>query len=42
VQHVPDRLRPAGEVLSRGLAAVAGWVERVPLSRRGDQPPTSR
>jgi hemerythrin superfamily protein len=42
VQHAPQRLAPAGQVVSRGLAAVAGWVERVPLSRRGDRPPTSR
>jgi hemerythrin superfamily protein len=42
VQHAPERLAPAGQVVSRGLATVAGWVERVPLSRRGDQPPTSR
>ncbi|MDK3255608.1 hypothetical protein [Blastococcus capsensis] len=32
------RVRPVGQ----RLAAVAGVVERVPLSRRGDRPPTSR
>jgi len=37
VQHAPGALAPAGQTLSRGLAAVAGWVERVPLSRRGDE-----
>jgi hemerythrin superfamily protein len=42
VQRAPGRLVPAGEAVSRGLAAVAGWVERVPLARRGDRPPTSR
>ena len=42
VQRAPQRLAPAGQAVSRGLAAVAGWVERVPLSRRGDRPPTSR
>jgi hemerythrin superfamily protein len=42
VQHAPAQLAPAGQAVSRGLAAVAGWVERVPLARRGDQPPTSR
>ena len=42
VQRAPARLVPAGEAVSRGLAAVAGWVERVPLARRGDRPPTSR
>jgi hemerythrin superfamily protein len=42
VQHAPQQLAPAGQVVSRGLAAVTGWVERVPLSRRGDRPPTSR
>jgi hemerythrin superfamily protein len=42
VDRAPERFAPAGEALSRGLAAVAGLVERVPLSRRGDRPPTSR
>ncbi|MGY1702977.1 hemerythrin domain-containing protein [Geodermatophilus sp. SYSU D00697] len=42
VRRAPERLAPAGEALSRGLAGVAGLVERVPLSRRGDEPPTSR
>jgi len=36
VQRAPERLAPAGKAVSRGLAAVAGWVERVPLARRGD------
>jgi len=42
VRHAPARLAPAGEAVSRGLATVAGWVEQVPLSRRGDRTPTSR
>ena len=42
VQHGPAFLAPVGRAVSRGLAAVAGWVERVPLSRTGDRPPTSR
>jgi hemerythrin superfamily protein len=42
VQLAPARLAPAGEAVSRGLATVAGWVERVPLARTGDRPPTSR
>jgi hemerythrin superfamily protein len=42
VQRAPGRFVPAGETVSRGLAALAGWVERVPLARRGDRPPTSR
>jgi hemerythrin superfamily protein len=42
VRRSPERLAPAGRALSKALAAVAGVVERVPLSRRGDQPPTSR
>jgi hemerythrin superfamily protein len=42
VQRAPGRLAPTGEAVSRGLASVAGWVERVPLARRGDHPPTSR
>ena len=41
-RRVPDRFAPAGRALSQGLAAVAGLIERVPLSRRGDGPPTSR
>ncbi|MCZ2859219.1 hemerythrin domain-containing protein [Blastococcus sp. VKM Ac-2987] len=42
VRRVPDRFVPAGRAVSTGLAAVAGVVERVPLARRGDGPPTSR
>ena len=42
LQRAPERFAPAGKAVSQGLAAVAGWVERVPLARRGDQPPTSR
>ncbi|MGY2064375.1 hemerythrin domain-containing protein [Blastococcus sp. SYSU DS0619] len=42
VRRAPDRFVPAGRAVSKGLAAVAGVVERVPLARRGDQPPTSR
>ncbi|MGY1721566.1 hemerythrin domain-containing protein [Blastococcus sp. SYSU DS0533] len=42
VRRAPDRFVPAGRAVSKGLAAVAGVVERVPLSRRGDRPPTSR
>ena len=42
VQHVPGQLAPAGKAVSRGLAVVAGLVERVPLARKGDRPPTSR
>jgi hypothetical protein len=42
VRRAPAQLAPAGTALSKGLAAVAGLVERVPLSRTGDRPPTSR
>lgn len=42
MRRAPDRFVPAGRAVSRGLATVAGVVERVPLSRRGDRPPTSR
>ncbi|MCF6736331.1 hemerythrin domain-containing protein [Blastococcus sp. KM273129] len=42
VRRAPDRFVPAGRAVSTGLAAVAGVVERVPLARRGDRPPTSR
>ena len=41
-QRGPGRIGPAAQTASRGLAAAAGWVERVPLARKGDQPPTSR
>jgi hemerythrin superfamily protein len=36
VQRAPDRFASAGKAVSSGLATLAGWVERVPLSRRGD------
>jgi hemerythrin superfamily protein len=42
VRRAPDRFVPAGRAVSKGLAGVAGLVERIPLSRKGDQPPTSR
>ncbi len=42
VRRAPAQLAPAGTALSKGLASLAGLVERVPLSRKGDRPPTSR
>lgn len=42
VRRAPDRFVPAGRAVGSGLAAVAGVVERAPLARRGDRPPTSR
>jgi hemerythrin superfamily protein len=42
VRRAPGALAPAGAVVSRSLAGLAGLVERVPLSRRGDGPPTAR
>jgi hemerythrin superfamily protein len=42
VRRAPARLAPAGTVVSRGLAGLAGLVERIPASRAGDEPPTSR
>ena len=42
VQRAPGAVVPAGRAVSRGLALLAGLVERVPLARKGDQPPTSR
>jgi hemerythrin superfamily protein len=42
VRRAPEQLVPVGKAVSQGLAAVAGLVERVPLSRKGDQDPTSR
>jgi hypothetical protein len=38
----PDRFAPAARTASRGLAAVAGLVERIPAVRSGDRPPTHR
>ena len=40
--RAPERVAPAARVVSRGLAGLAGLVERLPLSRTGDRPPTSR
>jgi hemerythrin superfamily protein len=40
--RAPARIAPVAHAVSRGLAGVAGLVERVPLARRGDRPPTSR
>jgi hemerythrin superfamily protein len=42
VQHGPSQVAPAGKAVSRGLALVAGLVERIPAARKGDRPPTSR
>ena len=42
VRRAPDRFVPAGRAVSQGLAGLAGLVERIPLFRRGDKPPTSR
>ncbi|GAB3310193.1 hemerythrin domain-containing protein [Geodermatophilus aquaeductus] len=42
VRRMPAPLAPAGQVVSRGLAVVAGVVERTPPARRGDGPPTAR
>jgi hemerythrin superfamily protein len=42
VDRAPWPVAPAGQAVSRGLATVAGLVERIPLSRTGDRPPTSR
>ena len=40
--RAPERVAPAARMVSRGLAGLAGLVERLPLSRTGDRPPTSR
>ncbi len=42
VRRAPERMVPAGRAVSRGLAGLAGLVERIPASRAGDKPPTSR
>jgi hemerythrin superfamily protein len=38
----PAPVATVGRAVSRGLAGLAGLVERVPASRAGDRPPTSR
>jgi hemerythrin superfamily protein len=42
VRRAPEQLAPVGVAVSKGLAALAGLVERVPLSRTGDKPPTAQ
>jgi hemerythrin superfamily protein len=42
VRRAPEQLVPVGKAVSQGLAGLAGLVERLPLSRRGDGPSTSR
>jgi hemerythrin superfamily protein len=42
IRRAPEQLAPAGRAVSKALAGVAGLVERAPLSRAGDRPPTSR
>jgi hemerythrin superfamily protein len=42
VRRAPAQLAPVGTAVSRGLAVLAGLVERVPPARSGDRPPTSR
>jgi hemerythrin superfamily protein len=38
----PEPVSTVARTVSRGLASAAGLVERVPVSRAGDRPPTSR
>ena len=42
IRRAPAGVAPVGEAISRGLASLAGLVERMPLSRTGDRPATSR
>jgi hemerythrin superfamily protein len=42
MRWAPAPLAPAGRALNRGLAGMSGLVERLPLVRTGDRPPTSR
>jgi hemerythrin superfamily protein len=42
VRRAPEPLVPAGRAVSSALAGLAGLVERIPLARGGDRPPTSR
>jgi hemerythrin superfamily protein len=41
-RRAPEPLAGAAREASKGLAAVAGLVERLPAARTGDQPSTSR
>jgi hemerythrin superfamily protein len=41
-RRAPEPVATAARTASRGLASLAGLVERVPAARRGDEPPTSR
>jgi hemerythrin superfamily protein len=36
-RRAPEQLAPVGRAVSKGLAGLAGLVERMPLSRRGDR-----
>jgi hemerythrin superfamily protein len=42
LDRAPEPLTPAGRAASRGLAALAGAIEKVPPSRSGERAPTSR
>ena len=42
VRRAPEQLVPVGATVSKGLAGLAALVERAPLSRTGDEPPTGR
>lgn len=42
LRRAPERLAPAGRTLDRSLARLAGLVERAPVSRAGEESPTSR
>ena len=42
LDRAPEPLTPAGRAASRGLAALAGVIEKIPLSRSGERSPTSR
>ena len=37
VRRAPERMVPAGRAVSRGLAGLAGLVERIPAARAGDK-----
>jgi hemerythrin superfamily protein len=41
-RRTPEPVSAVARTVSRGLAGLAGVVERIPASRAGDQPPTSR
>jgi hemerythrin superfamily protein len=41
-RRLPERFAPAARAAGQGLTGLAALVERTPIARKGDPPPTSR